>query len=214
MKNQKISTLLGTIILIIIAVTIGAVVWLVEKRQQASEQLPVPVSVSTKKTVVTKTLPQSTTPTDKKTNDIAVHQPTMPTAADEAGKSPEQMVNDFYNWYIGITNYSYYRIEQLKEIQNPIIPEKLVLKSPFISSTYEKNMNKTSGGDPILCSQDNNNNVFRGYEDKVISGNSAKMYALIGLSSGSEENYKIQVMLKKEKKQWKIDEINCSQFRL
>jgi len=39
MKNQKVSTKLGTIALVIIAITVGIFVWLIEKKQEATEQL-------------------------------------------------------------------------------------------------------------------------------------------------------------------------------
>jgi len=38
-KSQKISTMLGTIILVIVAITVGTFVWKIEKNQQATEQL-------------------------------------------------------------------------------------------------------------------------------------------------------------------------------
>jgi hypothetical protein len=143
----------------------------------------------------------------------ALSQPAMPTVRSEAEKSPEELVKDFYNWYIGNTDYNYYLARTSKGNDHVDIKE-LVKKSPFISSTYEQNMNKTSGGDPILCSQDTDQNVFKETQDLVISGNRAQVYAIVELSSSPEMDVKIQVMIKKEADQWKIDEINCSQFRL
>lgn len=220
MKNQKVSTALGTIVIVIFTITAGAFVWQVVKNREVAE---VPQSViNVKKPVATQTPSTNQqnqtqeTPSNNKTTNPAsvVVQPKMPTLDEEANKSPEELVKDFYNWYIGNTNYSYYKIEQLKETGDPVIPKMLVLKSPFISSTYEKNMNKTNGGDPILCSQEPDNNKFKGIEDPVISSNNARMYARIEYASNPDINFKTQVMLKKERGQWKIDEINCGQFRL
>jgi hypothetical protein len=221
MKNQKVSTTLGIIVIVIFAIATGVFVWRIVKNRQVVDQPQQVVNV--RKTLDTQTpginqgdqvKTQETTSSNKPSSTAVVIQPKMPTSSDETNKSPQQLTKDFYNWYIGNTNYLTYQTEQLKETKNPVIPSKLVLKSPFISSTYEQNMYKTTGGDSILCSQEPDNNIFLGNEDPVISGNTAKMYINIGYSSSPEINIKIQVMLKKEKEQWKIDEINCSQFHL
>lgn len=221
MKNQKIGTTLGIIVIVIFTITIGVFVWQVVKNREVAEA---PKSVVDLKKTATTQVPeinqeeqiktQKTTSNNKPSSTAVVLQPKMPTSFDEANKSPQQLVKDFYDWYIGNINYYYYQIYQLKETKNPIIPRMLILESPFISSTYEQNMNKTNGGDPILCSQEPDNNKFKGVENPIISSNDAKMYARIEYASNPDINFKIQVMLKKEKKQWKIDEINCGQFRL
>lgn len=217
--DQHVGTKLGIIVLVIIAITAGAFVWMLIKDGEVGEA-PQEVAVQPKvgekgQKQQNQTKTQETTQNDKASNTAAeVTQPKMPTITDEAGKSPEQMVKDFYEWYITSTNYNYYHIYKLNENKYPININDLILKSPFISSTYEQNMKKTNGGDPILCSQEPDNNKFKGVKDPVISGNNAKMYARIEYASNPDINFEIQVMLKKEKKQWKIDEINCSQFHL
>lgn len=134
-------------------------------------------------------------------------QPTMPTAEDEASKSPEELVKDFYEWYIGNTNFRLYQAFQLNI--KPIDLEELVKKSPFISSAYTQNMEKKEEMyERVLCTTDTEFNVVKEYGKADISGDDAEMEIKRGYTKGTKfEN--INIKLKKEKGQWKIDDVVC-----
>lgn len=135
-------------------------------------------------------------------------QPVMPTDENEASKSPEALVKDFYEWYIGSTDYRTYQAFQLNI--EPINLNELLQKSPFVSSKYMQNMEKRKGMyESVLCTNDTEFNVVKEYGKAQISGDSAEMEIKRGYTKTTDIT-EITVKLKKENYKWKIDDIICN----
>lgn len=211
MTNKKVANEIAIGIILVVAITIGGVFYLKSKKevaevvsnnqlQQQKQQVTRPQQNNTQNGEVQKqtdTYPE-------------VLQPKMPASSDEIGKSPENLVKDFYEWYIGNIDYQTYKTYVLRETANPINLNDLVQESPFISSTYEQNISKRRGMyDAILCTNDNEYNVVKEYGKASIKSNGAEVEILRGYTR-NESTTKIRIVLKKEKSQWKIDDIICS----
>jgi hypothetical protein len=139
-------------------------------------------------------------------------QPIMPTLSDEANKSPEQIVNDFYDWYIKSNNYWHYQIygTDHEPVDKPINLNALTQDSIFVSSSYKQNIAKrAANGDPILCTQDTNYNAVKSYDNVQIYNNNAEVDITRGYQDISD-TVKVRVLLIKENNQWKIDDIICT----
>lgn len=139
-----------------------------------------------------------------------VVQPTMPSELEVASKSPEPLVKEFYEWYIGNTDYSIYQNYHTNQPNENVIRVKELVKiSPFISSGYIKNMEKRKGMyDGVLCTNDNEFTTVKQIGKAQVSGNAARVDIVRGYTK-TDKTTKIQVMLKKEES-WKIDDIICS----
>ena len=197
MIKKKIPIEIGIGIIIIIAITVGMFVWKYEKNVPSFNQSQNIVKVEKAETSLT---PES--------NQQEMVQPIMPSLKDEFNKSPELLVKDFYNWYIGSVDYSYYQLYKLRE-KNPINIKTLIESSPFISANYSQNIEKRKGMyDAVLCTNDNEFNTVKDYGKAQISGNSAKVDILRGYTR-NENTTKIQILLIKKGGQWKIDDIIC-----
>ena len=201
--KQKIPTGVGTIIIIIFAVTVGMFVWRYEKNQSVINQSQQTVQGGKPET-------QSPIVNQQSQNQQEVTQPIMPSLKNENSKSPEQLVKDFYEWYIGNINYRYYLVNNLHPDKDPVNLNTLIQKSPFVSSAYERNMKKRIGMyDAILCTNDNEFNTVKEYGKAQINGNGAKVDILRGYVSNNSTT-KIRIMLKNENNQWKLDDIICN----
>jgi hypothetical protein len=201
MDNNKIPTRAGVIVILIMAITAGAFVWKWEKNQPVANQAQ--QIVQTKKMAA-----QSSEANQQSRNQQEIKQPITPSLKDEANKSPEQIVKDFYEWYIGNIDYRYYLVYKIHSDKDLIDLKTLIRRSPFISAEYEKNMEKRMGMyDAVLCTNDNEFNAVKECGKAQINGNSAEVNIFRGYAQ-NENTTRIQIMLKKEG-QWKIDDIIC-----
>jgi hypothetical protein len=156
-------------------------------------------------------------------NSIVRVMPEMPSIEDEANKTPNELVKDFYDWYIGVIDFRIYEISTLHQKKYSVDLDALIQTSPFISSSFEQNIEKRknkrnemltepdgirSGLDGILCSSDPEFNAVKEYSEAQINGNSAEVDILRGNRINDNNIEKIQIKLIYEG-QWKIDDIVC-----
>ncbi|TAK95323.1 hypothetical protein EPO05_04510 [Patescibacteria group bacterium] len=190
--NKKINIQRGILLILFVAVIVGMVVIL---NCEKLTRLDLNQSFQTRRTgnsIIEKNITQ----------------PMMPTTSDEAGKNPEELVKDFYKWYIASTDYFYYQIH--KSSQDPIDVKELTGNSPFVSSRYVRNIKKREGMyDSVLCTNDNKDNIVKEYGKASISGNNAEVDILRGWSAIENNFTKIKITLVKEHNQWKINDILC-----
>lgn len=191
MDKKKIPTGVGISVIIIIAFSVGIFIEQYNKNQSKLE------GQNTKQDQIRE---------QKNSKQQEISQPIMPSLKDEANKSPELLVKDFYTWYIGNINYYFYQTSQLHE--TPININELIKSSPFISSNYIQNIAKRKGMyNAVLCTNDDEFSIVKEYGKSQINGDTAKVNISRG-STRNEESTKIQILLKREG-QWKIDDIIC-----
>ena len=213
MINKKVSTVAGSLIILAIVVAIGFV-FLSSKEKEVQDQNNVVLNNSSSEDKEETIKNNKDLEKNYPRPDRSKHnQPNMHTLADEANKSPEQLVEDFYDWYIKITNYWRYQIygSDHKLVADIIDINALTQDSVFVTHNYKQNIAKRkTNGDPVLCTQDTNYNVIKEYGDAQISNNSAQIDIVRGYQDISNVA-KIQIILNKERNQWKIDDIVCGQ---
>jgi hypothetical protein len=143
-------------------------------------------------------------------NSIVRKMPEMPSLEDEVDKTPDELVKDFYDWYIGGKNYKKYQRTTLQQRTGTVDLHTLLQTSPFVSSSYIQNMENKTGMsyDKILCTNDTEFNTIKEYSEAQINGDSAEVDVLRGNLINDNNIETIQIKLKYEG-QWKIDNIVC-----
>lgn len=138
-----------------------------------------------------------------------ITRPKMPSFEEEANKYPKEIVIDFYNWYIASSNF---RLNQIKNRQGaPILDlDSATKNSVFVSSEFSINIEKRKEMfNPILCTNDTENNYIKEYNELTISEDNAVIEVITGWHKIENNFTKIQVILKKEANIWKIADIIC-----
>lgn len=217
MINKKVSTIAGSLIILAIVVALGCSFLGLNKKEEMQDQNNVGFNNSelgneeeVKQEEIIENIKSEgnyNRPDRSKYN-----KPSMPTLADESGKTPDKLVEDFYNWYIKSNNYWIYQLYRSdNETDDEIIsPVKLAETSIFVSSNYKQNIAKRiTNGDPALCTQDTEYNIIKNYNNVQISNSNAEVEVIRGYQDISD-TAKVRVILVKENDQWKIDDIICT----